>query len=90
MIYTDLTSFFEMEVSSHLGKKILLDTIASAEENKAGLMEQEGNVYKIIIIYSEGKVEIWDTIVSPIEQQEPYTSTLKNFIRALEAYVPMG
>ena len=88
MIYADLNSFFELEVSSNYGKQLLLDTIELDIQKRISLKDDKGNVYKLIIKYNENKVEIKDWIVSPDETQEAYTTTLAIFIQALKEYTP--
>ncbi|RFP63386.1 hypothetical protein D0N36_19625 [Hymenobacter lapidiphilus] len=89
MTYVDLISFFEVETSSIACKQRLLDNIAFDNKNNNEKMDIEYNVYRLIIQYSDNKVEIWDAIMDSLGyEQEPYTSTLEDFITLLKAHNP--
>jgi hypothetical protein len=88
MIYAELSSFFEIEVSSQLVKQVLLDTIKYHMQKGNLLMDIEYNVYQIIIKYHENEVEIRDWIISPDDAQEPCTLSLDTFLQALKEYTP--
>ncbi|OWP63938.1 hypothetical protein CDA63_06915 [Hymenobacter amundsenii] len=89
MMYVDLSTFFESDVSSIRGKQQLLANIASDSVNNKEQMSIEGNVFRLIIEYNDKKVEIWDAIMDSLGyEQEPYTSTLEDFITSLKAYNP--
>lgn len=94
MIYACLDSFFDMEVNSSSGsskgKQLLLQRIAlDRAENKPSLNE-EYNIYQLIINYQDNHVEIWDTMMYYNKDQKPLTMTLEAFIVALNAYHPKG
>ncbi|WP_426058548.1 hypothetical protein [Hymenobacter sp. B1770] len=88
MVYADLTSFFEMEVSSALAKQKLLGEIGVAQAEKQPAFEAEYNVYRLIIRYPEGAVELWDTMMHDDPYQVPCTLTLAGFLAALQAHSP--
>ncbi|TGE24084.1 hypothetical protein E5K00_02395 [Hymenobacter aquaticus] len=88
MLYVDLDSFFEIEVASALHKQQLLEAIAAGLEAPNTTFEEEGNVYRIIIRFTDNHVKIWDTIMgAPENKQVPYTTTLEAFSKLLKEYV---
>lgn len=89
MIYADINSFLAIEVSSCLIKQLLLDAIISDKARKQPFMEEEYNVFMLSIDYINNRVEIWDTMMESIEDdQKPYTSSLDDFIDVLEKHSP--
>jgi hypothetical protein len=91
MVYVDLTSFLEIEVSGALGKQLLLHRIAVDQAENHPTMDVEYNVYQLIIHYQDNHVEIWDTLMmGPDEKQKPLTMTLEAFLAALHAYAPLA
>ncbi|MBF9238392.1 hypothetical protein I2I05_13385 [Hymenobacter sp. BT683] len=89
MVYVDLTSFFEAEVSSGSIKQELLHGIAVDQAGHRSTMDVEYNVYQLLIHYQDQQVELWDTMMmGPDEEQEPFTMPLDAFLAALHAYVP--
>ena len=89
MIYADLNSFFACEVSSALIKQDLLWKIAVAKEEKQLTFDEEYNVFRLLIRYEEGHVELWHTLMMyEDEAQEPCAITLEDFLAALKTHVP--
>lgn len=89
MVYADLNSFFEMDVASALGKERLLAAIAAGQETPDSILDEEYNVYRLVIRFQDHHVELWDAVMAALEDgQEPYTTTLEAFIKTSAAYVP--
>ncbi|MBF9141948.1 hypothetical protein [Hymenobacter properus] len=89
MIYADLNSFFEMDVACALGKQRLLEEIAAGQDALDTIFDVDYNVYRLVIRFHDNHVEFWDAIRAALEDgQEPDTTTLEAFQKAVEAYVP--
>ncbi|TGE15801.1 hypothetical protein [Hymenobacter elongatus] len=88
MVYASLNSFCETEVSSALAKQQLLNEIAAGQKELHGTLDVEYNVYQLVIRFKDNHVELWDTMMHYDKDQEPYTTTLKAFLKELAEYVP--
>jgi hypothetical protein len=90
MLYVNLNSFFDTEVTYASGKQQLLEAIAAGLEEPNTIFEEEGNVYRIVIRFTDNHFEIWDTIMEASEnKQVPYITTLEAFSKSLKEYVPI-